>query len=72
MLFQILDILVLSEICFDNIFIDFVVLIEGYLFVRCDWCRSGGGVVFYICNVIDYKIRFDFFDLDFEFLCIQI
>ena len=72
MLSQTLDILALSETRLDNTFTDAAVSIEGFSLVRPDRCRSGGGVAFYIRNVIDYKIRSDFSDPDLEFLCIQI
>ena len=72
MLSQTLDILALSETRLDNTFTDAAVSIEGFSLVRRDRCRSGGGVAFYIRNVIDYKIRSDFSDPDLEFLCIQI
>ena len=68
MLSQTLDILALSETRLDNTFTDAAVSIEGFSLVRRDRCRSGGGVAFYIRNVIDYKIRSDFSDPDLEFL----
>ena len=62
----------LSKTGLDNTFTDSALSIEGYSLVRRDLCRSGGGVAFYIRNVIDYKIRSDFSDQHLEFLCIQI
>ena len=62
----------LSKTGLDNTFTDSALSIEGYSLVRRDLCRSGGGVAFYIRNVVDYKIKSDVSEADLEFLCIQI
>ena len=68
---QTLGTLALSETRLDNTFADSAVSIDGYTLVRCDRCRSGGGVAMYIRNVIDFKIRSDLSGPDLEFLCVE-
>lgn len=63
-----------NETRLDNTISYSEVAIDGYTVVRWDRSRQEGDVAIYmyICNTIDFKIRNDLFDEDFEFLCLEI
>jgi len=69
---QSLDALALSETRLDDTLTDSQMSIEGYVLIRRDRHRGGGGFSMYIRNLLDFKIRSDFSDPDLEFLCVEI
>lgn len=69
---QSLDVLALSEIRLDDTLTDSQMSIEGYVLIRRDRHRGGGGIGMYIRNLIDFKISSDLSHPDLEFLCGEI
>ena len=52
-----IDILVINETKLDSSILDSEVDINGYIIIRKDRIRNGGGVAFYIKNNIYYSER---------------
>lgn len=69
---QSLDVLALSETRLDDTLTDSQMSIEGYVLIRRDRHRGGGGIGMYIRNLIDFKISSDLSHPDLEFLCVEI
>lgn len=55
MVVKFVDVLVVNEICFDDLVLSSEMSIFGYYFERNDCNRYGGGVVFYIRDIINYE-----------------
>ena len=69
---QTLDILALNETRLDSTISDNLVHIEGYIIIRRDRNRSGGGVCIYLRSNINYRLRADLNNEPFEILSIDI
>ena len=69
---QTLDILALNETRLDSTISDNLVHIEGYIIIRRDRNRSGGGVCIYLRSNINYRLRADLNNERFEILSIDI
>lgn len=67
-----IDILVINEIKFDELIMEGEVNICGYDIVWWDRKRGGGGVCFFVKNLINFLICYDFNVDDFENFCVEI
>ena len=67
-----LDILALNETCLDQSFSNNLVSIPGYNLERRDRNRNGGGVAFYISDVVNYQLNQELAQDPLEWLCIKI
>ena len=67
-----LDILTLSETHLCDFIENSEISCEGYFIERRDRNRSGGGVVIYIKEDIDYTVRNDLFVQDLEMIIIEV
>ena len=64
--------LAINESKLDDTISDTEVYIHGYIIIRKDRSRSGGGVVLYIRENLSYTNRIDLVPEDLEMVCVEI
>ena len=69
---QMLDILAINETRLDSTISDHEISIPGYVIVRCDRNRSGGGCCLYVRSTISYNEQNNLVPDGLECICIEI